>query len=486
MKKIKDFIKKQKKDLKNDKVTYYTLKGSLIAILVIIMLLLMAYAYYTVVVTGVGTATKATTSNLAITFTDSANVSVNNMRPIYDSMKATDSYEKTFSIANLSSNNSRVGSEYKIYLNLTSIDNSLKSNYMKWELLLGSDVIYSGNLSSFETGNNLLTTDEVSLPLQSTHNLKFRLWLSYDENVDQMSLLDNSLAGKLKVVANEETSSSLFGDCNSSSAKLNCKILANTPPVSTPTTIPGEELSPALDHFEDLGLSSITNSYTLSTTDQEGYITYGTGYTLDDQTGRYTLTNAVTEKYSTAYTSLPGKYVSRYYTVSYSTHTYRDISYVYQIQTAPYDASANVTLTYKYTSKDEIYADTAELVEGPADDYHAPTYYYRGAVTNNYVSFGEYTTTEAIYYWEDAGYNSSQECIAMHLSEGETQEQAEELCNDVWALYEAGDPIIWRIIRINGDGTIRMVLDSYTSLDPTAWNNNYDTGYGVETELPIA
>ena len=87
-----------------------------------------------------------------------------------------------------------------------------------------------------------------------------------------------------------------------------------------------------------------------------------------------------------------------------------------------------------------------------AEDDFGTSYYFRGAVENNYVKFGKY--------------KSDYENIA-----------------------QAGDDMYWRIIRINGDGSIRMIYagtSAYANGDTnqdsiigrTAYNTNYqDNGY---------
>ena len=87
-----------------------------------------------------------------------------------------------------------------------------------------------------------------------------------------------------------------------------------------------------------------------------------------------------------------------------------------------------------------------------AEDDFGTSYYFRGAVENNYVKFGKYKSD-----YED--------------------------------IAQAGDDMYWRIIRINGDGSIRMIYagtsayangdtnqDSYIGF--TKYNTNYqDNGY---------
>ncbi len=75
------------------------------------------------------------------------------------------------------------------------------------------------------------------------------------------------------------------------------------------------------------------------------------------------------------------------------------------------------------------------LIKDVDDD--GDTYYFRGAVEDNYVKFNGLT-------WEstDGDYHS------------------------------AGDDMLWRIVRINGDGTIRLIADG--SIGDSAYNENFD------------
>jgi len=81
-----------------------------------------------------------------------------------------------------------------------------------------------------------------------------------------------------------------------------------------------------------------------------------------------------------------------------------------------------------------------------------PTYYYRGSVTNNYVKFGTYQTTD----------------------DGNT----------------VGQPILWRIVRINEDGSIRLVSHNffaggifYNSTGESKYINDDGTDSDVKTAV---
>ena len=83
-----------------------------------------------------------------------------------------------------------------------------------------------------------------------------------------------------------------------------------------------------------------------------------------------------------------------------------------------------------------------------ATDDLGTSYYFRGAVDNNWVKYGKYTK-DTYYGWDDnKGYNI-----------------LTESCNGVENCYKIaskGDDIYWRIIRINGDGSIRMIYSGVT------------------------
>ena len=98
-----------------------------------------------------------------------------------------------------------------------------------------------------------------------------------------------------------------------------------------------------------------------------------------------------------------------------------------------------------------------------AQDDLGMSYYFRGAVDNNWVKYGKYTKNT--YYTYDDDYNYS----------------LVESCNGLAKCYKIaakGDDIYWRIIRVNGDNSIRMIYagtyapDSNTKV--TILDNNFD------------
>lgn len=84
-------------------------------------------------------------------------------------------------------------------------------------------------------------------------------------------------------------------------------------------------------------------------------------------------------------------------------------------------------------------------------DDESDTYYYNGDVNNNYIIFGKYT--KDMYINNNTLYD---ECPS-----GET-------CTKI---ASAGDDMLWRIIRVNGDRSIRLIYDG------TIGNSSFNTSY---------
>ena len=92
------------------------------------------------------------------------------------------------------------------------------------------------------------------------------------------------------------------------------------------------------------------------------------------------------------------------------------------------------------------------------NDEDGVSYYYRGNVTNNNVQFGEYTND---YYVYADGYGSSYQSLE---SCKEANVGFEDECTQV-KLASAGDKMYWKIVRVNGDGSLRLIYNG-TSANP--------------------
>ncbi len=107
-------------------------------------------------------------------------------------------------------------------------------------------------------------------------------------------------------------------------------------------------------------------------------------------------------------------------------------------------------------------------------DAYGDSYYYRGNVTNNYVKFGEWQVRKYFGYDSDT---SSYYSVYDSLEECQNASSYNKKCA---VGIDIGTPMYWRIIRINGDGTVRVIYDGtgksgdYHQIGTSAFNDKGD------------
>ena len=91
-----------------------------------------------------------------------------------------------------------------------------------------------------------------------------------------------------------------------------------------------------------------------------------------------------------------------------------------------------------------------------ASDAYGTSYYYRGNVANNYVKFGKWSDDAP-----DVVYGYYSETVADYREYGsmEACQNASSYNKKCTMINRAGKDMYWRIIRINGDGTVRVIYD---------------------------
>ena len=141
----------------------------------------------------------------------------------------------------------------------------------------------------------------------------------------------------------------------------------------------------------------------------------GSSYTFNETTGKYTLTN------TTNNTTIDNNSIGKYTCMNAST------SCIAMVKIKEVDTTSNAT--FNYVTKADKYLQgigTTSKNSGlyKAEDDYGDSYYFRGDIKNNYVSFAN---------------------------------------------------ILWRIVRINGDKTIRLVKDE--SISESKFNEVYDNKY---------
>ena len=116
-----------------------------------------------------------------------------------------------------------------------------------------------------------------------------------------------------------------------------------------------------------------------------------------------------------------------------------------------------------------------------SEDEDGVSYYYRGAVENNNVQFGQYENDYYVYSVGYYFYQSKESCMEDSNDESD--------CTPV-KLANAGDKMYWKIIRVNGDGSLRLIYNGTVLTHPEfvgdiATSNSIGyTRYNLEWDNP--
>ena len=196
-----------------------------------------------------------------------------------------------------------------------------------------------------------------------------------------------------------------FGDCLIATEAQNSNIDEAKTFIESKGTPDFSKTSPSIIYDE----KHDSNTSTWSTTSTLVYI--GTGYTFDEGTGKYTITGGSLRNPN----EIDLNDDKKYYTTNRTDYvmTIDQIYEILNVNSTTNSSSGTVTSTlteYKYSPTPKSY-DTSAVGMYSDEDNDGKTYYYRGSVAGNYVKF--------------AGY-------------------------------------YWRVIRVNGDGTVRMIYDGTT------------------------
>lgn len=111
-----------------------------------------------------------------------------------------------------------------------------------------------------------------------------------------------------------------------------------------------------------------------------------------------------------------------------------------------------------------------------APDNYGTSYYYRGNVENNYVKLGTWSddTADVVYGFEDDdSYGGDGFNKFMQHSSLEECKNSYSYNNNCTLYSRKGKDMYWRIVRINGDGTVRLIYDG------TSPNSNNAYEYGI-------
>ena len=154
-------------------------------------------------------------------------------------------------------------------------------------------------------------------------------------------------------------------------------ILANNE-VKTPITTPGKEISAyTLDDAPNQSTS------TFDSIEQANYITYGTGWKANGTNFDLTGAAVTSDTYANSYSSLVGKYLPSNNLWNAGSETAETMKTTTNLSSVYYVVSATQkSFTYKEITSNK---NTTEALLASTPDDYGTSYYFRGAVKNNYV-----------------------------------------------------------------------------------------------------
>ena len=229
-------------------------------------------------------------------------------------------------------------------------------------------LLSSGKTMEAQNGGTAyeLLTDGLGANSSKTYDL--RLW--FDESMTKEQGASKKYQGKVIVGASADIEKT---------RNLREAILADNK-VKAPLTIPGKEVSAhTIDDITDTSTASVSSTY------QAYYITYGTGYEANGT--KFNLTGAAVTSgtYANSYSSLVGKYLPNSSLSSAGSKNTGTMIPTTNLSSVYYVVSAtSSSFTYKQITSNK---NTTEALLASTEDDYGTSYYFRGAVKNNYVEF---------------------------------------------------------------------------------------------------
>ena len=399
---------------------------SLISILILMIALFgITYAYFTTKAKGNSDEKSAnvTAGKLEVTYKEG------NGEIVAEKLMPGDVVaSKTFSVVN-------TGTATTDYLVIVeNVINTLVNNEdLEYELVCNSSITgknCNGNKTSFPNKKASLVKN--SIDKEEVQN--YTLTLTYKEtNKDQSSDMDKVISAKVNISTEErftpfDEGTFAYTIYNNAKNATGDKTIYQ----ETPTTSPGNAIS-TYKFLTDPNtvLEGTSKTMSVSSTYQAYYWIYGTGYTVAESTGRFTLTgvnslSTSSKTYADMYSDLVGKYLISNSASSNSVadtsianpKTTSNISSIYKVT-----AATSSQITYKQILPQTV---GVEKTLSKTEDDYGDSYYYRGKVIDNYVNF--------------AG-----------------------MC--------------WRIVRIQGDGSVKLILeDKNTTCNSSSYTGNWNSG----------
>ena len=279
----------------------------------------------------------------------------------------------------------------------------LKDNYMKVNIspkgttTSKSVILGSQTLTDLENNRKGYIIVSTGLKANEEKSYDLRIWMDSAVTIEQG--LNKNWSGKIVVVSSASNKPAAPNGWYEAAEGTLLASLRNNTEISEPITIPGTEVS--AHTLDDVP----TQTASVSSTYQAYYITYGTGWTANGTNFDLTGAAVTSDTYANSYSSLVGKYLVSDYIPDMGSSTAGTMKTTTNLDSVIYVVSATQnSFTYKEITSNK---NTTEALLASTEDDYGTSYYFRGAVTNNYVEFAN-------------------KC--------------------------------WRIVRISGDGTVKLIL----------------------------
>ncbi len=285
----------------------------------------------------------------------------------------------------------------------TNLDSShVKYNLSTYDTTDGFNaIVKSSSIKRLENGHDGYIIKTLALGSGESIAYDLRLWV--DEATSSADGLGKTWSGQIVVVSEANAPSNTWDEPGADTLLAAIK-RDNT--VTQPLSIPGKELSGhTLNDISDVDTASV------SSTNQKYYWTYGTGWKANGTKFDLTGTAVTTDTYAKSYPNLVGKYLISNYdsgNASSTAGTKKTTTGLYVIYYVTSTTSSSFTYKTLYSNK-----GTTEAVLASTEDDYGTSYYFRGAVKNNFIEYAN-------------------------------------MC--------------WRIVRVTGDGSIKLVLYNRNAL----------------------
>ena len=125
---------------------------------------------------------------------DDVSVNASEISPIYDDDYEMLSYNKDFEIISDSSLNACS----KVSLHINDISDTLKSDYFKYRLV-SENIDVSGTFKDAKVGEDLTLLNNLYLEKGTTKYFDLYLWISYQDDIDQLDMLGTKIDASLVV-----------------------------------------------------------------------------------------------------------------------------------------------------------------------------------------------------------------------------------------------------------------------------------------------